>query len=469
MQIFRDAVSPEGAGTVFVGDAVLVPGARPDVEAAYPLLPFNTRAGWGYMLLTNMLPFHGNGPYTLHAVATDLEGHQTLLGSRTFIADNANATKPFGTIDTPNSSTVASGTAYLNFGWTLTPQPKTVPFDGSTISVFVDSVFVGHPGALAARPDIQALFPGYNNTDHAVGVFLLDTTAYADGVHTIAWVVTDSNGAIDGIGSRYFTIDNSGGGSSVVASLNAQAVAEVRARSMDAGGAVHVRKGFDEAAPLEVVPVRAGTRQIVGYELERVEVHLSAGGERGWLYEGFMVAGGSRRALPIGSTLDGASGRFYWQPAAGFIGTYDLLFVRTAAGGRVEEIPVEIVLQPRHRNKSDVQMAVDLPRPGDVAASFVVAGWAIDRGARAGTGIDALHVWAYPNPGSGTAPIFLGAVAPGGVRPDVGAYYGGRFADSSYGLVVGGLAPGTYDLAVFPHSTVTGQFEAAAVVRVTVK
>ena len=48
-------------------------------------------------------------------------------------------------------------------------------------------------------------------------------------------------------------------------------------------------------------------------------------------------------------------------------------------------------------------------------------------------------------------------------------YFGERFADSSYGLVVEGLPPGTYDLAVFPHSTVTGQFEAAGVVRVTVK
>ena len=40
---------------------------------------------------------------------------------------------------------------------------------------------------------------------------------------------------------------------------------------------------------------------------------------------------------------------------------------------------------------------------------------------------------------------------------------------AGYGLVVQGLAPGTYDLAVFPHSTVTGQFEAAGVVRVTVR
>ena len=143
VQIFRDPVSPE-TGPVFVGDAALIPGARPDVEAAYPLVPFSYRAGWGFMLLTNMLPMQGNGTFTLHALATDVDGHQTWLGTRTFTSDNANATKPFGTIDTPGMSEVASGTAYPNFGWTLTQQPKVVPFDGSTITVVVDGVVVGH-------------------------------------------------------------------------------------------------------------------------------------------------------------------------------------------------------------------------------------------------------------------------------------------------------------------------------------
>jgi hypothetical protein len=113
-------------------------------------------------------------------------------------------------------------------------------------------------------------------------------------------------------------------------------------------------------------------------------------------------------------------------------------------------------------------MAIDLPAPGDVPSTFILAGWAIDRAAASGVGIDALHVWAYPNPGSGAPPIFVGEVRPKPARPDVGAYYGERFTNSFYELVVDGLAPGQYDLAVFPHSTVTSQFEAAAVVRILV-
>ena len=434
VQIFRDAVSPETVGPVYVGDAALIVDARPDVETAYPLLPLNNRGGWGMMVLTNMLPQRGNGTFTLHALATDLDGHQTWLGSRTFTSDNANATKPFGTIDTPGLSEIASGTAYPNFGWTLTQQPKVVPVDGSTISVVIDGVAVGHPGPLAARPDIQALFPGYANTDHAVGAFVFDTTTYADGIHTIAWVVTDSAGATEGIGSRFFTIDNG----STVSPVQAESgtLVEARAQSLPVGAAtaVFARKGYDEAAPREVVPVRDGKRQVLAHEVERIELNLTAADEasQGWRYEGYLLIGGEQRSLPVGSTLDGATGRFYWQPGAGFIGSYDLLFVRTSADGRSEQIPVEVVLQPRHRNESDVLMSIDVPATGTIGSSFAVAGWAIDRGARSETGIDALHVWAYPNPGSGTPPVFLGVARHGAPRPDVGAYFGDRFAGSSY-------------------------------------
>jgi hypothetical protein len=470
LQLFRDSVAPEATGIVYVGDAAFIAGARPDVETAFPAVPLNYRAGWGFMLLTNMLPNQGNGTYTVHALASDRDGNSWWIGSRTFTSNNASATKPFGSIDTPGLSQIASGTAFLNFGWALTQQPKVIPFDGSTITVVVDGVAVGHPGALGARADIQALFPGYANTNNAVGGFPLDTTAYVDGLHTIAWVVTDSAGETKGIGSRYFTIDNGSGGS-LVQSIAADASAADSSPLPDAGAAVRVRRGDDENAPLEAVPSANGRREVLAYELDRIEIQLANDNETfgAWRYRGFEVVGTDRRALPIGSTLDAERGRFYWQPGAGFLGAYELVFVRTSVDGRSEQIPVQVILQPRHRNASDVQMAIDLPAPGNVASTFVVAGWAIDRAAKSGVGVDVLHVWAYPNPGSGASPIFVGAVRPGPARPDVGAYYGERFTDSLYQLVVTGLPAGTYDLAVFPHSTVTAQFEPAAVVRISIK
>lgn len=198
---------PEGTNAVFVA------GARPDVAAFYPSFASNERAGWGYLLLTNMLPNQGNGIFTLYAYADDGNGHSTLLGTRTITCANAGATRPFGAIDTPEQGATVSG-IHVNFGWALTPQPKAIPIDGSTITVFVDGIAVGHPTYNHFRPDIAAIFPGLENSNGAVGVFHLDTTTLSDGLHTIAWVVTDNAGVSEGIGSRYFVVQNGGAATS---------------------------------------------------------------------------------------------------------------------------------------------------------------------------------------------------------------------------------------------------------------
>ena len=65
--------------------------------------------------------------------------------------------------------------------------------------------------------------------------------------------------------------------------------------------------------------------------------------------------------------------------------------------------------------------------------------------------------------------MFVGVAAYGGRRPDVGTVHGERFRDSGYALVVDSLAPGTYDLAVFAFSVVSGGFMPAQTVRVTVR
>jgi hypothetical protein len=210
VKIYREPVSGEGGDWVYIGDGVFVEGARPDVANAFPGYPDNSRAGWGYMLLTNFLPNGGNGTFTLYAVVSDVVGNEVTLGAKTIICDNVNAVKPFGAIDTPGQGGTASGRSYINWGWVLTPQPNQIPTDGSTINVYVDGVYLGHPTYNIYRKDIAALFPGYANSNGAVGYFYLDTTAYENGVHTIQWTVTDSAGNTDGIGSRYFIIRNSG-------------------------------------------------------------------------------------------------------------------------------------------------------------------------------------------------------------------------------------------------------------------
>ena len=175
--------------------------------------------------------------------------------------------------------------------------------------------------------------------------------------------------------------------------------------------------------------------------------------------------------LPIGSHLDGATGTFTWQPGVGFVGPYDLVFVRAQAGRAMARHEVQIVLHPKGSNRVGPQVMIDLPAAdAEVPGRFVVAGWAIDLDDPVGTGVDTLHVWAYPViDGARGEPQFLGATAYGGTRPDVAAVFGDRFRDSGYGLGVDGLAPGTYDLAVFAWSTARQDFVPAKVVRVTVR
>jgi hypothetical protein len=205
--IYRDPVPAEPQTLIPIGTATLVEGARPDVQAAFPTLPFASRAGWGYMLLTNVLPQSPDGSYRIHVFVADLDGHSTFLGTRTIHVNHTTATLPFGAIDTPGQGEAVSG-VITNWGWALTPQPANIPTNGSTIDVLIDGVVVGHPTYGLDRADIAALFPGYANTNSAVGYFTIDTTTLTNGVHTIAWVVRDNMGRAQGIGSRYFTVVN---------------------------------------------------------------------------------------------------------------------------------------------------------------------------------------------------------------------------------------------------------------------
>ena len=159
---------------------------------------------------------------------------------------------------------------------------------------------------------------------------------------------------------------------------------------------------------------------------------------------------------------------FTWQPGVAFVGTYDLVFVRWSGGHAVARQGVRVVLNAKGSGRVGPQTIIDLPaEAGSHGSSIVVAGWAADLDSGIDTGVDTVHVWAYPTNGDG--PIFVGAADYGGARPDVAAIYGERFLKSGYGLRVRGLAPGTYDLAVFAYSTVRGGFVPAKTVRVTVR
>jgi hypothetical protein len=426
-----NCVVVNGVSVVPVGDATLVAGARPDIEAQYASYPQAYRSAWGYLLLTSMLPhlpnqqmFGGQGTLTLHVLAQDIEGHQRWLGrnfvtyptqtdqsSTTFTMANDSIAKPFGAIDTPTQGQTVSG-SFWNFGWTLTPDSDTtadadgilMPVNGSTQWVYIDGVAVAPlmaynlcrgtvgspvPAGAYCDDDVSSIFGDstpqppftprssnptkYRNLDAGRGPmagYFLDTTKLRNGVHTIAWGVTDSAGRGEGIGSRYFTVlngsadalpagsDSYGGtlalgldataaarrGVPAVAAeaalLAAPAQSRGEASALDtlasASDLVWGRTGFDVAAPLDQVPVdEEGVRHVQVRDLGRLELRL------GQVEQGYLVANGTLRDLPPGSRLDPQTGKFTWAPGLGYLGTYRLAFVRGS-----EQIQVDVTIRP---------------------------------------------------------------------------------------------------------------------------
>ena len=365
IDLYRDPV-PGESGLVFLGNASIIAGSRPDVENLYPNTPMSYRTGWGFMVLSNMLPdqvnrrpFGGNGPFKLHAYALDVESKATYLGAKSITANNSTSRKPFGTIDTPAQGATISGSAYNVFGWALSPK-GTIPTNGSTMMVYIDGVGVGRPVYNNYRSDIANAFPGYANTSGAVGYYILNTTQLANGTHTISWTATDNLGNTEGLGSRFFTVQNSSGAltaasteAAVVASAAGSAVGktvEDVAEVPPDYSAVRVKKAAsDDPTPELVFPEWTGEIKVRTREAEQVEVRLASQFDDGAAtYEGYVAMNGRMRPLPVGSTLNKSTGVFTWQPGPGFIGRYEFVFLRTSGYGTTTRIPVSVRIAPRN-------------------------------------------------------------------------------------------------------------------------
>jgi hypothetical protein len=342
VKIYRDPVSGEGSGRKYIGEAIFVEGARPDVEVRYPGYPKNSSAGWGYMMLTHFLPNMGNGTFTLYAEATDSAGHKTLLGTKTIVCDNANAVKPFGAIDTPTQGGIAAGNPFINWGWALTPRPKYIPTDGSTIHVLVDGKDLGRPTYNNYRQDIARLFPGYVNSNGAVGHFSLDTTAFTTGIHTIAWQVKDVTGSADGIGSRYFIIVNTGAGTNAVSHFD-----PIPGGTYSHSPLLTVSKGWQSdrgSRRFDINPDKNGILHLETRELEPVEIASPTGTT---YTSAAMPVNGKNRPLPPGAVLDKQTNTFRWMPGPGFVGSYTFTLTGIRADGMKTVDRITIMIKPK--------------------------------------------------------------------------------------------------------------------------
>ena len=100
------------------------------------------------------------------------------------------------------------------------------------------------------------------------------------------------------------------------------------------------------AEPEILQPDNYGSIHVEIEEVERIEVELGKGSG----YRGYLTVGEELRSLPIGSTINPSNGTFSWLPGPGFLGKYDLVFVREIYG-IATRIPVKVTIRPKFEKR----------------------------------------------------------------------------------------------------------------------
>src|SRR6185437_16305912 len=252
---------------------------------------------------------------------------------------------------------------YPMFGWAMTESPKCMnTSDLTAYKVFIDGVSepVNSSNFVAGltRSDLPVTFPGLCNSNDALAAYYFNASALGltNGVHTVMWQIRDDGGNVTNIGSRYFTLLASSG-QRVPQTQAGGAIGAARVRLGAASALAPPSTGatltasVNGAPAVTVTPGLDGMSHVQMPALGLLSVDLGGPVERG-----YEVVGDELRALPIGSTLDAAQGRFSWQPGVGFFGPFHLVFVSGAARTDLEVTIVDPT------TSDDVRLQVDTPQ-----------------------------------------------------------------------------------------------------------
>jgi hypothetical protein len=162
---------------------------------------------------------------------------------------------------------------------------------------------------------VSSLFPEFASEPadvlSAVNYVFFNSPATNFNYSSVSWVVYDNRGHGDGVGSRGFTVWNTGTGNVPSSEGPIESASNQ---------AVTLSRGFHASRRAEVLTLKdTGEYSIDIEELERMELQLGA-------TSGYLVGNGERRDLPVGSSLE--AGAFHWHVDPGFLGAYALEFER---------------------------------------------------------------------------------------------------------------------------------------------
>jgi hypothetical protein len=291
------------------------------------------------------------------------------------------------------------------------------------------------------------------NVALSAGQFVWNTSGVPAGTYFVYAVATDGHSSVGRYSTGPVKVSNLSSPSSPAMNVDAPAASSVVTSAFEVGG-----WAIDRGAASGT-----GVDSVVFYIFPN-------GGAGAPVYVGTGSYGSNRTDVASAFGPQFANSAFHFTitglgPGAFVLGVYPHSTV-TNSFTAPTLIPLTV--------SADTLMSIDAPSPEATITTptFGIGGWAIDRRAPTGTGVGALHVYAYPNAGAGQA-IFLGVATMGISRPDVGSLYGSRFNTSGYVLNVTsaakGLTPGVYNIVVWAQSTFTGTFTTNAVVRVTIR
>jgi hypothetical protein len=160
--------------------------SRPDVCNAYPNRPGCPYVGWSFALDTTLLT---NGPHTFQITSTSAVGRHATLSASFTVANWTTYNPMLICIDLPRLlHSTFFGLASFS-GWAIEDH-----YPISSISISIDGFPYGNATYGLSRPDVCAAYSNRPGCPKVGWSFSIDTTALANGPHTLQVTGNTSNG-----------------------------------------------------------------------------------------------------------------------------------------------------------------------------------------------------------------------------------------------------------------------------------